>query len=107
KALLDARHKGLEKPKQRIMEYLAVRALGGDTGSTVLCLMGPPGVGKTTIAQAIAEALGRKFIRVALGGVHDESELRGHRISYTAAAAGRIVNAFAQVGTLAPVVLLD
>jgi ATP-dependent Lon protease len=107
RAELDREHSGLEKPKRRVLEYLAVRALGGDTASTVLCLAGPPGVGKTTIAQAIAKSLGRKFVRVALGGVHDESELRGHRMSYTAASAGRILSGVAQAGSASAVVLLD
>ena len=107
RAELDREHAGLEKPKRRVLEYLAVRALGGDTASTVLCLVGPPGVGKTTIARAIATALGRKFVRVALGGVHDESELRGHRLSYTAAQPGRILAGVAQAGSASSVVLLD
>ncbi len=104
---LDRDHAGLEKPKRRVLEYLAVRALGGETTSTVLCLAGPPGVGKTTIARAVAEALGRKFVRVALGGVHDESEVRGHRITFTAASAGRILSGVAQAGSASAVVLLD
>lgn len=106
-ATLDARHYGLEKPKKRILEYLAVRALGGRGGATILCLAGPPGVGKTSIAEAIADALGRKFVRVALGGVHDEAELRGHRKSFTAATAGRVISGLARVGSASAVVLLD
>ncbi len=104
---LDREHTGLVKPKQRILEYLAVRKLGGAAASTVLCLVGPPGVGKTTIAQAIAEAMGRKFARVALGGVHDEAELRGFRLSYVAASSGRILQAMALSGSASAVVLLD
>lgn len=104
---LDAEHSGLGKVKTRILEYLAVRQLGGRAASTVLCIAGPPGVGKTTIAMAVAGALGRRFARVALGGVHDESELRGHRISYTAAQPGRIVQAMAHAGQSNALLLLD
>ena len=107
RAILDRDHTGLEKPKQRILEYLAVRSLGGECRSTVLCLAGPPGVGKTSVARAVAEALGRKFVRVALGGVHDECELRGHRMSFQAAAPGRILSGLSLAGTNTPVVLLD
>ncbi len=96
-AVLERDHAGLERPKRRILEYLAVRALGGDARSTVLCLAGPPGVGKTSIARAMAEALGRPFLRIALGGVNDQSELRGHRITYTASRPGRIIEGLAQV----------
>lgn len=106
-AALDREHSALGKPKQRVLEYLAVRALGGQARSTILCLAGPPGVGKTTIASAVASALGRRFVRVALGGVHDESELRGHRLTYTAAAPGRILQGLATCGSCAPVMLLD
>ena len=106
-AALDREHASLEKPKQRILEHLAVRALGGSSRGAVLCLAGPPGVGKTSLARAIAGALGRKFVRVALGGVHDESEIRGHRMSFVAASAGRVVSGFARAGTSVPVVLLD
>ena len=105
--ILDRDHTGLEKPKQRILEYLAVRSLGGECKSTVLCLVGPPGVGKTTVARAVAEALGRRFVRVALGGIHDECELRGHRMSFQAAAPGRIIAGMQSAGTATPVVLLD
>jgi ATP-dependent Lon protease len=104
---LDREHSGLEKPKRRILEHLAVHALGGAARSTVLCFVGPPGVGKTSIARAIAAALGRKFVRVALGGVHDESEIRGHRMSFVAAAPGRIISGMGRAGTATPVVLLD
>lgn len=105
--VLDRDHAGLEKAKQRILEYLAVRALGGECRSTVLCFAGPPGVGKTSVARAIADALGRKFVRVALGGVHDECELRGHRMTFQAAMPGRVIAGLARVGTSTPVVLLD
>jgi ATP-dependent Lon protease len=106
-AVLDRKHHGLDKVKRRIREHLAVRALGGTGSQAVLCLVGPPGTGKTTIARAIAEAMERPFVRVALGGVHDESEIRGHRMSFVAATAGRIIQAMAQAGSAAPVVLLD
>ena len=104
--VLARSHSGLDKVKRRILEYLAVRRSGGHSG-TVLCLAGPPGVGKTTIARAIAEALGRPFVRIALGGVHDESEIRGFRLSYVAAGPGRIVAGFARAGSASCVVLLD
>ncbi len=104
---LDREHAGLERPKRRMLEHLAVHALGGSGASTVLCLAGPPGVGKTSLARAIARALDRPFVRVALGGIHDESEIRGHRISFTAAGPGRIVNGFARAGAATAVVLLD
>ncbi len=107
RAALDQEHTGLEKPKKRILEYLAVRALGGQNQHTVLCLVGPPGTGKTSIARSIARALGRPFVRVALGGVHDEAEIRGHRLSYTAASPGRILEAVARAGSANAVMLLD
>lgn len=107
KAKLDQAHTGLEQPKKRILEYLAVRALGGQSRHTVLCLVGPPGTGKTSIARSIAEALNRPFVRVALGGVHDEGEIRGHRMSFTAAGPGRILEAVAQAGAAHAVMLLD
>jgi ATP-dependent Lon protease len=105
--ILDERHFGMKDPKKRIVEYLAVRALGGKTRSTVLCLAGPPGVGKTTLAERIAEALGRKFVRVSLGGVHDECEVRGHRMSFLAAAPGRIIRGVNRVRSRSALVLLD
>jgi ATP-dependent Lon protease len=106
-AALDRGHFGLEKAKRRVLEFLAVRALGGENASMILCLSGPPGVGKTSIAHAMAEALGRPFVRVPLGGVHDESEIRGHRTSFVAAAAGRILKGIAQAGSASALVLLD
>lgn len=104
---LESEHFGLGKAKTRVLEHLAVRELGGEGSSMVLCLSGPPGVGKTTIARSIAEALGRKFVRIPLGGVHDESEVRGHRLSFVAASAGRLLRGLAQAGSSSAVVLLD
>lgn len=106
-AALDREHAGLEKAKRRVLEYLAVRALGGTSAAMILCLSGPPGVGKTSIAHSIADALGRPFVRVPLGGIHDECEIRGHRMSFTAASAGRILKGLAQAGSASAVVLLD
>lgn len=104
---LDREHHGLEEPKRRILEYFAVRALGGKAMSTVLCLAGPPGVGKTSLARAIAKALDRPLAHVALGGMHDESEMRGHRLTFVAAAPGRILRGIADAGQQNCVMLLD
>ncbi|WP_432094776.1 endopeptidase La [Streptomyces sp. bgisy100] len=116
KAVLDADHAGLDDVKERITEYLAVRkrrtdrglgVVGGRRGGAVLALVGPPGVGKTSLGESVARAMGRKFVRVALGGVRDEAEIRGHRRTYVGALPGRIVRAVKEAGSMNPVVLLD
>lgn len=107
KKILDADHYGMNKIKERILEYLAVLKLKGDMKSPILCFVGPPGIGKTSLGKSIANAIGRKYVRLSLGGLHDESEIRGHRKTYIGAMAGRVIQSLRKVQSSNPVMILD
>src|SRR6185369_6523093 len=107
KKTLDNDHYGMQKIKERILEYLAVLKLKGDMKSPILCFVGPPGIGKTSLGRSIANSIGRKYVRLSVGGLHDESEIRGHRKTYIGAMPGRIIQSIRKIKSSNPVIILD